>query len=583
MNITTRYRKRKQSMPAILFIVVLAGFWGCDGDDRGGAPTTRFGEVICRLEIESSQTTFRSGRSRSDRFDCEGNHIRTVEIEVHDEGGDLIALGGPWNCENRGGYVEKVEAGTNRMVVALARDDSERIIFRGWKDGIEITANETTDVGTIQLYKVLNRAPEFDPVADQVISGETPLEIVISATDPDAGDQLAYGVENLPEGAMFDPASQVFFWLPHEVTEGLYSVLFTVSDDDPFNPLSDFMEVGIRVVVGPYVMSTEPADLAAAVCPTRMANAVFSEPMDLETIDDNAFTLTGVQNGNRFVVTGDLRYEDEFLSFVPDEDLLPATQYEASISGDVLSAEGEPLSDGYGHSWSFTTAAIPGVVSMSPDRGSECVELMPSVQVSFSQPMDSSTIDENVFTLSYGVEGQILIPVEGEVRYDDETQTATFTPREDLSTFIRYEADISGEASDLCEMPLNGGEGISWSFTTITPAPSVIDRFPVGEIVTDDSGYREPVYVTFSHPMDPEAFDQNTFKVTTGSSFTVPGTITFQDGNSRVLFTPDANWAATGSEYTVSISNTVTDQCGRPLGTDGGSYEWSFTIVYRIF
>jgi len=92
----------------------------------------------------------------------------------------------------------------------------------------------------------LNQPPELDPIGAKTVEEGVLLEFTVTATDPD-GDNLAYTADNLPSGATFVSATQVFSWTPDYGQTGVYpNVLFTVTDDgNP--PLSDSQAITITV------------------------------------------------------------------------------------------------------------------------------------------------------------------------------------------------------------------------------------------------------------------------------------------------------------------------------------------------
>jgi hypothetical protein len=97
----------------------------------------------------------------------------------------------------------------------------------------------------VRIISAPNNAPILDPIDNKTVNEGELLEFTVTASDPD-GDYLTYSDSNLPEGASFDPETQVFSWIPGYGQADNYAVLFTVTDDgDP--PLSDSEEITITV------------------------------------------------------------------------------------------------------------------------------------------------------------------------------------------------------------------------------------------------------------------------------------------------------------------------------------------------
>ena len=71
----------------------------------------------------------------------------------------------------------------------------------------------------------------LNPIGDQTINEGETLTFTVFATDPD-GDNLTFAASNLPPGATYDPASQLFSWTPEDGQAGNHqNINFTVTDD----------------------------------------------------------------------------------------------------------------------------------------------------------------------------------------------------------------------------------------------------------------------------------------------------------------------------------------------------------------
>ncbi|NIV16452.1 MAG: tandem-95 repeat protein, partial [Aliifodinibius sp.] len=72
--------------------------------------------------------------------------------------------------------------------------------------------------------KHVDRKPSIDPIADQTIDEVDTLTLTLTGTEPDSEDQdkISFVMENLPEGANFDPASRLFTWTPTYDQSGSY-------------------------------------------------------------------------------------------------------------------------------------------------------------------------------------------------------------------------------------------------------------------------------------------------------------------------------------------------------------------------
>ena len=255
----------------------------------------------------------------------------------------------------------------------------------------------------------------------------------------------------------------------------------------------------------PTVTSTEPVDGATDVPVTLTSiTATFSELV--QGVDDTTFTIDGI--------TGEVTYDSQSntATFTPSENLAFETEYIASLSSAITDAAGNPLT---ATEWSFTTAAegdeevplgevplgevqsgeeddttAPTVTSTEPVDGATDVPVtLTSITATFSELVQG--VDDTTFTVSQGDTA-----VEGTVAYDSQSNTATFTPSENLAFETEYIASLSSAITDAAGNPLTATE---WSFTTAAEGD---EEVPLGEEVqsgggTDPSGVDE-LYATAS-------------------------------------------------------------------------------------
>jgi len=215
--------------------------------------------------------------------------------------------------------------------------------------------------------------------------------------------------------------------------------------------------------VAPAVLSEVPANGTAGVCPATVVTATFSEAMNPATINATTFTLTGPGTTS---VTGTVSYAGSTATFTPASALALNTVYTATITTGAQDASGTALASNF--VWSFTTSttacAAATVVSVAPPVGAAGVCPNTLVTATFSEAMQSSTINATTFTLT----GPGLTTVPGAVTYDVSTYVATFTPTNPLVLDTLYTATITTGAEDLSGNPLT--VDYVWTFTTSATA-----------------------------------------------------------------------------------------------------------------
>jgi hypothetical protein len=116
----------------------------------------------------------------------------------------------------------------------------------------------------------------------------------------------------------------------------------------------------------PQLVSTSPANTAANVALNSAVSGTFNEAMNPLTISTSTFTLTGPTS-----VIGTVSYDalDFIATFTPNANLLPSTQYTATITSGVTDLAGNSLAaGGVSNPWIFTTGAavVPPPVVLGP-------------------------------------------------------------------------------------------------------------------------------------------------------------------------------------------------------------------------
>ena len=120
-----------------------------------------------------------------------------------------------------------------------------------------------------------------------------------------------------------------------------------------------------------------------------------------------------------------------------------------------------------------TTA--PAVTNVAPVAGATDVAIATKVEATFSEAMDSSTINGAAFTLTKpdGPDADTNPDaVSGTVAYDSTSNKATLTPSANLDYSTTYTATIKGGAGGAKDLAGNLlAQDKSWSFSTAAAPP----------------------------------------------------------------------------------------------------------------
>jgi hypothetical protein len=206
---------------------------------------------------------------------------------------------------------------------------------------------------------------------------------------------------------------------------------------------------------------------------------------------------------------------------------------------------------------------IPTVVSTTPVQGATSVVINTNITATFSMAMNPATLTTSTFTVT----GPGGAAVAGAVSYSG--TTATFTPSAVLAYSSLYTATIATGAKNPGGVSLVSN--YTWSFTTITPPPTVIATVPVNAAANVPIG--QVLSATFSEAMTPASISATTFTVTGPGGVAVAGAVAYS--GVVATFTPTAN-LANSTLYTATITTGATSLAGTPLAAN---YVWTFTTI----
>src|ERR1700682_1860641 len=216
----------------------------------------------------------------------------------------------------------------------------------------------------------------------------------------------------------------------------------------------------------PTIISTIPVNGATNVPTNQKISATFSTAMDPATINGTTFTLTGP---GTTAVTGTIVLVGATATFTPASNLAPSTLFTATITTGAKDLAGNALASNF--VWTFTTgttasSTAPTITLTNPVNGATGVPLNKTVNATFSEAMDPTTLTSATFTLT----GPGAAPVTGTVSYAPASFIATFTPTNPLAMNTQYTATVTTGAKDLFGNALVGGVvQTPWSFTTGPP------------------------------------------------------------------------------------------------------------------
>ena len=154
-------------------------------------------------------------------------------------------------------------------------------------------------------------------------------------------------------------------------------------------------------VTAPTVTLVDPLNNATGVVLTKAVAVTFSEAMNPSSLNTSTFTL---KQGSTTIL-GAVTYSGTKATFTPSGSLDPNSIYTGTITTGAMDLAGNVLSSNY--TFSFTTGAAPDVTAPTviladPTNNAIGVAYTKVVAVTFSEAMNSSTINTSTFTVKQG-------------------------------------------------------------------------------------------------------------------------------------------------------------------------------------
>lgn len=331
------------------------------------------------------------------------------------------------------------------------------------------------------------------------------------------------------------------------------------------------------------VTNVQPADGSTEVLPDSIVTVLFNRPVvPLNAIGDagnlpDPLTFTPP-------VTGQGEWlNTSIYQFTPDQGFEPATEYKARVSQGLRDALGQAeLEDDY--EWSFSTVS-PAAIASLPAAGDVYVSPTPVISVTFNQPMDRSSVEENFKLVNdqtgQAVPGQFAWVEQGiipppnpddygyEYLYDEGAgpeevgvETVEFTPNIALEFDTVYRIELPQGVKGTVGNAVTQAD-FSASFTVI-PYPAIVSTYPAnGDELVDPY---TTLQITFNSPMNPESV------VIGGNVIIQPSVAVTQvytywwSSNTNLEINIDATLRKPSSRYRVTLGPDIEGRYGQQLG-----------------
>ena len=309
-------------------------------------------------------------------------------------------------------------------------------------------------------------------------------------------------------------------------------------------------------LTGPESPST-PTDVVATLASATSVTVTWTP----SPLNDGVVSYSIFRNGNKVG-------ESTTTSFT-DTGLAQQTTYVYSVAANC---KGGIVSDRSVETEQSTVTTVditpPTVSNHQPPTNFNGASSGATITVTFSEPMNPSTINPTTFTARVTSTGAAIA---GTVTYNTTTRLAEFTPTAPLPNPASITATVTTGAKDLAGNSL--AAPFSWAFTTRDDTPPTVSATSptAGSSGASPSA---PITVTFSEAMDAATINGTNITVrATASGTAVAGTVTYNTTTHVATFTPSSPLAQ-NTGYTVTVASAVKDAAGNLMGAN---YVFSFT------
>jgi hypothetical protein len=323
-----------------------------------------------------------------------------------------------------------------------------------------IAAGQTTDV-TIAIDTI---APQVVISArGAAVDPRSPLSVTVSGSDVGGIEQLslqASGAATLSETRPVVP--------PATTRDELFSVPFATlppnggtvtlnaSARDASGNQTNASPVVLQVldVVAPTLLSVLPASGSISVEPASSIVLQFSEPVARASIVPASVSLSGP--GGTVAADYTFNDSDRTVTMTPSQPLPLNRTFTVSVTSAVTDVAGNPLATA--SSTTFKTKSPdttpPRVASIVPVNGAVNVPVGTAVDVTFTEPVDRSTITTASFRLSVN-----SAPISGHFTFSSADAAVRFVPDEPLPFDAIGVVELFPAIADLFENALANADG----------------------------------------------------------------------------------------------------------------------------
>lgn len=236
----------------------------------------------------------------------------------------------------------------------------------------------------------------------------------------------------------------------------------------------------------PTVQSITPADNASDVSLGSSITIVFSESIDISSVDD--ITVRNNETSSNIAFTMDVNGEQIIID--PSSDLNPNTEYAISIPTSLKDMAGNNLQSEFNSTFNTENVSV-NVSDATINDGQSDVDISTNIVVYFDQSINAASVNaDNFYINKYAVGGASTSKINGTISVSG--NQITFIPKDNSN----FEIPLTEFATDYDLVIGQGIESVSGNFTETTKTISFTT-----ESISTDYYYKIESRGAFGFPM----------------------------------------------------------------------------------
>ncbi|MGQ8365397.1 Ig-like domain-containing protein [Glaciecola sp. 1036] len=322
-----------------------------------------------------------------------------------------------------------------------------------------------------------------------------------------------------------------------------------------------------------FITSAEVADTIAPTLQTRIpesnatdvsVNQAIILEFDENIANDSSFQLYDYDAN--YIVEGNITVEGNRITFTPTDPLRGDTRYRVYIYSQVFDFAGNVRSSGnyYFNTESLVDNVAPAVTAISPATDTVDVNPDSNVVLTFSEPMNASTLNNNNIALY--INGEVYRPSVSRSASGEQVTLSVGKPAGSLVSVV-----ITDEVTDLAGNPITPfiSTYVTGTNYTDNSRPSVVRQLPTN----GSSNWVDvnEVLLYLSEPMDPASLESALRVTEDGMLIDDQGVIEVLADNQTIKFIKDTPFAQ-NARIGVILESDATDVQGNAVNYYNGYF-----------